>query len=157
MPDSDLAASEDPRVLRTREALHDLYFLSLTDEQREAVRDALGFTRTPDLKDIADVLQDAPVHLVLRLHAVASALNRRPALALTKDASAEHLARALHVGPPPPPDSPSVKSVAERLQDFAMERQGLREDESEDLTPDVWARFLATMGLDERTIEERAT
>jgi len=118
-----------------RKAVHGLYLASLPDALLDdpAVRERLG-DAIVDPREAARVLASAPVDRMLKMHAVASTLNRKPALAEHRRAFAEVIAV----------DDPDRDPIfmANGLQAFAEEAAA----QGGGLSPDRWDRFLTLTG-----------
>jgi hypothetical protein len=115
-----------------RRAVHGLYLASLPDDLledlagRDLLRDAIV-----DVEEAARVVAASPVDRMMKMHAVASTLNRKPALAERR----QDLAAVIAVDDP----DRDPAFMADRLQRFADEataQPGRR------LSPDRWDRFL---------------
>lgn len=117
-----------------RRAVHGLYIASLPNSLREKlVEQGLLGDALVDVPQAAAVLAAAPIDRLLKLHAVASALNRRPDLAENRQELAEAIAAR---------DPDRDPFMADRLRDFADEAAA----QGGGLTPDRWDRFLRVMG-----------
>jgi hypothetical protein len=114
-----------------RRAVHGLYLASLPDVLLEqlAAQDRLGdaIVRVPEA---AEVLAAAPVSRLFKLHAVASALNRRPSLIEHRDA----LASVIKADDP----DRGVAFMADRLTQFAA----TAEEQGGGLSPERWDLFV---------------
>jgi hypothetical protein len=127
---------EEPGLEGFRRAVHGLYLASLPDSVLQELDDQDRFgdaiVRVPEA---AEVLAAAPVDRLYKLHAVASTLNRKPAL------------RAQHLGPlaaaidPGDPDR-TLTALAQDLGEFATQAEEL----GGGLSPARWDLFLATIG-----------
>lgn len=134
MTDANGAESE---LERFRKAVHDLYLVSLTDDQRDRLREA-GYL-PPDILPIGEIGQMFAeldnVHRWFKLHAVASTLNRRPQLRSDRS-SLVGLAPAIESG-----DPDRDREMPDLLHRFAE----LAEQQPTGLTPRRWALFLETI------------
>lgn len=131
---SEARQEDDGPLADEREAFQGLYILSLPDDLRDRVFERL---RPVDLQEVANVIATAPFKLVYKLHAVASALNRRPDLA-DDEANVGHLANAL--------GRPDSEQIREGLVRFA--RSGPGGDPPPPLTPERWGEFVEALGLE---------
>jgi hypothetical protein len=130
-----------PDVELFRRAVHGLYLMSLEDTFLDLLRgqDRLG-DAILSVPEAAAALARAPVHRLLKLHAVASALSRKPALLLDGTENREALAVAVA------DDEHSVGDMTAGLERFAQ-RVG---DQPGPLSPARWDQFLEDIS-DNRT------
>jgi hypothetical protein len=143
MPEPPMQAEPlAPKPEEVSRPFHYLYLLSLPDGLRDQFIEAhhLGGVRLR-LQDVADAMRGAPVQRVYKLHAVASALMRKPGLA--DGAGASHLATAIETGDAERPD------VEGGLRTFAG-RQGTGPEQASGrkLTRPSWQEFLGDVGLE---------
>lgn len=117
-----------------RRAVHGLYLASLPDPVLEelAERELLG-DATVDVQQAAHDVAIAPVDRLLKLHATASALNRKPALVEHRQSLAEVIAVD------DPDRGPTF--MADRLLAFAEEAAA----QGGGLSPGRWDRFLTVI------------
>jgi hypothetical protein len=118
-----------------RQAVHGLYLASLPDAVLEELdsQGQLGDALV-SVSGAAEVLRAAPVHRLFKLHAVASALNRKPALRANRDA----LAFAIEAEDDTERDR---ELLANGLDVFAQEA----ETQGGGLSPDRWDLFLTAI------------
>ncbi len=145
MPEPPMQAPSDaPTPEEVRRPFHNLYLLSLP---------AVLLAQFPDvdhldLVQMSSNMRDAPVQRVYKLHAVASALVRKPALAEGRP-DASLLASAIMT------DDTDRDVVEQGLIAFANQQQ--QEADQQDagrLTPERWHQFLRSIGLDAEEEEE---
>jgi hypothetical protein len=136
-----------PTPEEVRRPFHDLYLLSLPDELREEVVTALP-GGVPVMEGVAEEMHDAPVQPVYKLHAVASALVRKPGL-LAGPTDASFLATAIMTG------QDDRGRVEDGLKDFALQQQAEAEHaDAGRLTPARWQQFLEAIGRQEEEMQE---
>ncbi|MGH9229109.1 MAG: hypothetical protein ACRD07_10375 [Acidimicrobiales bacterium] len=127
-------SDEELGLERFRQAVHGLYLASLPDPVVEelATHDLLG-DAIVEVPEAVEVLVAARVDRLLKLHAVASTLNRKPTLAEHR----QDLAKALEVDDP----DRGLTFLADRLAQFAAEAEA----QGGGLSPDRWDLFLSAI------------
>jgi hypothetical protein len=130
-----------PTPEEVRQPFHDLYLLSLPDDLLLEIVGARLVDNMPDMAGVAGDMASAPVERVYKLHAVASALTRKPELAEQAD-DRSSLATAMMTGTD---DRPTME---QGLATFASRRQQEAEQSGAGrLTPALWREFLGLLKL----------
>lgn len=136
---------------------YDLYYLSLSDAHRAMAKEKEPRDAEPQLATVATQINESHFDHLVRLHAVARALVRRPELIET-DEDAAALAVAVRPDDQDPQVPPVNESdVAAGIKEFATSLKGTQPlTPPPELTPSLWAKFLTFTGFGPVSSDERS-
>jgi hypothetical protein len=138
--DAGAAFDEDELLEQAKQAFHNLYLLSLDDDLLNEVTREFGLDDRLVMATRVRQMANAPVRSVYKLHAVASALNRKPDL--ETDLLADAMGSAIE-------DRGGFIDGLRRFAESARHTSG--QPDAGRLTPARWVQFLVDVGLQHET------